>query len=230
MKSEDATIIQLDQLTKTYGSGHTAVQALQEITLSVPTGAFWSIMGPSGSGKSSLLHILGLLDRPTSGKLTVGGESVTAHTDISKLAELRQRFIGFIFQQFFLLPRLSAQENVMLPALYAGQSTKAARARAMRLLEQVGVAERAEHRPNQLSGGEQQRVAIARALTNDPAILLADEPTGNLDSKNGIAILELIESLNQEGKTVIMVTHDATIGKRAQKIVHLKDGKLEQND
>ncbi len=118
----------------------------------------------------------------------------------------------------------------MLPALYAGQSTKAARARAMRLLEQVGVAERAEHRPNQLSGGEQQRVAIARALTNDPAILLADEPTGNLDSKNGIAILELIESLNQEGKTVIMVTHDATIGKRAQKIVHLKDGKLEQND
>lgn len=219
-------VIQLKDVSKTYGTGRTAVHALESITLSIPMGAFWSVMGPSGSGKSSLLHILGLLDRPSSGSFTIGEDAITNHTDISQLAKLRQRLVGFIFQQFFLLPRLDATENVMLPALYTGQVAKIARQRAVSLLEEVGMADRANHRPNQLSGGEQQRVAIARALMNDPTILLADEPTGNLDSKTGKAILELIESLHGQGKTIIMVTHDESIGKHAEKIVHLKDGRL----
>lgn len=222
----EPTAIKLTDVSKTYGRDRIAVHALKGIDLTIPQGAFWSIMGPSGSGKSSLLHLLGLLDRPSTGTLTIGQDDITDRTDISRLAQLRQRLVGFIFQQFFLLPKLTAVENVMLPALYAKQPSKAARAQALHLLREVGMAERADHRPNQLSGGEQQRVAIARALMNDPSILLADEPTGNLDSKTGKAILTLIESFHDQGKTIVLVTHDAAIGEHAQKIVHLKDGRL----
>ena len=223
----DQPFIQLEKITKTYGRGHTSVQALHNITLSVPPGSYWAIMGPSGSGKSTLLHLLGLLDRPGSGRLTIDRTTITHQTNVAKLSILRRELIGFIFQQFYLLPRLTALENVALPGLYSGQSARAARDRAYRLLENVGLTERARHRPNQLSGGEQQRVAIARALMNEPALILADEPTGNLDSRSGANILELIESLNAKGKTILLVTHDPTVGQRAQKIIELQDGRLE---
>lgn len=219
-------ILELTGVSKIYADGPTALEALAGITLAIPRGAFWAIMGPSGSGKSTLLHLLGLLDRPTVGNITIDGETVTADTDLSQLARLRRQKIGFIFQQFFLLPRLTALENVLLPALYARGNLNAARTRASHLLESVGLAARASHRPNELSGGEQQRVAIARALMNDPEIILADEPTGNLDSRTGAAILELIGQLHTKGKTIIIVTHDSHISRRAEKIVQLRDGSV----
>ncbi len=221
-----APIIQLVRVSKDYGKGRTIVHALRDITLSIPQGAYWSIMGRSGSGKSTLLHLLGLLDRPSSGQLQIGSETISATTDLSRLAILRRQFVGFIFQQFYLLPRLTALENVMLPGLYAGTSSAVARDRARQLLGDVQLADRGEHTPNQLSGGEQQRVAIARALMNDPAIILADEPTGNLDSASGARILEIIDSLRENGKTILVVTHDAEIGARADRIEELQDGGL----
>ncbi|MBI4175044.1 ABC transporter ATP-binding protein [Candidatus Berkelbacteria bacterium] len=219
-------LVQLDRIVKHYGRGHTAVTALDHVTLTVPRGAFWAIMGPSGSGKSTLLHLVGLLDRPSDGTLHIDGTAVTQKTKITQLSTLRRELIGFIFQQFFLLPRLTAIENVMLPGLYLGRAARTARERARQLVAEVGLDERQNHRPNQLSGGEQQRVAIARALMNNPPLILADEPTGNLDSKNGALIMGLIEQLNRDGRTVLMVTHDEQIGKHAQKIIRLKDGKL----
>lgn len=216
----------LTNVTKIYGQGHTAVTALSGINLTIPKGIFWAIMGPSGSGKSTLMHLIGLLDRPTRGSITIDGTIVTANSNLATLARLRREKIGFIFQQFFLLPRLSAQDNVVLPAIYARRNLAAARQRARELLSELGLADRTDHRPNELSGGEQQRVAIARALMNDPDIILADEPTGNLDSHTGAAILELIERLNQRGKTIILVSHDERVAKRADKIIRLKDGRL----
>lgn len=222
-------IIELDGVTKTYGRGHTAVTALADISFTIPQSGFWAIMGPSGSGKSTLLHLLGLLDRPSHGSIRIDQITVTPKTNLSELARLRRSTIGFVFQQFFLLPRVSALENVLLPALYAGQSLAAAQQRARELLKDVGLTERVDHFPNQLSGGEQQRVAIARALMNNPAVILADEPTGNLDSANGKKILELLEKLHQEQeKTIILVTHEEQIGKRAERIIRLKDGKVEK--
>lgn len=223
---ESAVVIRLENVTKTYGRGHTAIEALHGISFEVPSGSFWSVMGPSGSGKSTLMHILGLLDRPSAGTYQIGDNQISADSNLSQLAQLRRQLIGFVFQQFFLLPRLSACENVMLPGLYAGSSRGDSTARAEKLLGRVGLSDRANHRPNELSGGEQQRVAIARALMNDPSIILADEPTGNLDSRNGQEILALLDELHQDGKTILLVTHDAEVGKRAQKTIHLKDGRL----
>jgi putative ABC transport system ATP-binding protein len=220
-------VLSLDTISKVYGKGHTAVKALADVTFQVPRGSYWSIMGPSGSGKSTLLHLLGLLDRPTDGTIHIDATTISKDTNISALSSLRSEYIGFVFQQFFLLPRLSALENVILPALYRGRPYHEAQTRALELLTEVGLAGRTQHFPNQLSGGEQQRVAIARALVNNPAIILADEPTGNLDSKSGKAILELIENLHTTGKTILVVTHDGQIGKRAKKIVQLRDGRLE---
>ena len=219
-------IVELQSLSKTYGRGHTAVRALEDVTMRVPEGAFWAIMGPSGSGKSTLLHLLGLLDRPSSGTLILAGTTITSQTQVAQLSMLRRERIGFIFQQFFLLPRLTARENVMLPGLYAGRAARVVRERAEQLLIDVGLKDRLSHRPNQLSGGEQQRVAIARALMNDPRLILADEPTGNLDSTSGTRIIELIQHLNQAGRTIIVVTHDEEVARQTQKIVRMKDGKL----
>lgn len=223
---EVKSLIRIENLTKTYGDGRTEVHALSGLNLEIPRGAFWSIMGPSGSGKSTLLHILGLLDRPTSGTLSIATTQISSETNLTDLARLRRDLVGFIFQQFFLLPRLTALENVALPMLYKGEKPKQSHQRAKELLTRVGLSERIDHYPNQLSGGEQQRVAIARAIANDPAIILADEPTGNLDTASGKSILDLIKSLHQEGKTILLITHDDDVGRQAEKIIHLRDGKL----
>ena len=220
-------MIQFDGVSKTYGQGHTAVQALDSISLKIPQGTFWAIMGPSGSGKSTLLHLVGLLDRPSHGSLTIGLETIEPTSNLSHLARIRRTLIGFVFQQFFLLPRLSARDNVCLPGLYAGLTKREADKRASQLLAQVDMMSRADHQPNQLSGGEQQRVAIARALMNDPAIILADEPTGNLDSASGAIVLKLLSQLHGTGKTILLVTHDPKIGQQAEKIVRLEDGRLD---
>lgn len=219
-------MIRFERVSKTYGRGNAAVRALIDLSLEIPFGSYWAIMGPSGSGKSTLLHLLGLLDRPSEGRLILEQKVITPATNLSELARLRRESIGFIFQQFFLLPRATALENVVLPGLYAGLTHQEAAQRAVDLLERVGLGRRTNHRPNQLSGGEQQRVAIARALMNNPPIILADEPTGNLDSQTGRAILEILETLKSEGKTVVIVTHDASIAKRTARTVHLQDGKV----
>jgi len=218
-------VIELAGITRVFEVGGRPVNALRGIDLSVPDGDYVSIMGPSGSGKSTLLNILGCLDRPTGGTYTLDGEDVGGLGEHA-LSRIRGRKIGFVFQFFHLVPRLRARENVELPMIFAGLEPAERGRRADRALEQVGLSERAEHRPSQLSGGEQQRVALARAIVMDPAILLADEPTGNLDSRSGGEIIALIEGLNHDGLTVIMVTHDAEMGRRARRRVRLHDGSL----
>ncbi len=202
------------------------VPALRGITLSIAKDEFVSMMGPSGSGKSTLLNLIGCLDRPTRGKVFIDRKDISKLNDNS-LAEIRRKKIGFVFQQFNLIPRLSALENVALPMWFAGMDKNRRVKRAATLLERVGLHERIRHKPTELSGGERQRVSIARALANDPELILADEPTGNLDSKSGNEILELLESLNNDGKTIIMVTHDPDYGRRAQRMIKLKDGLIE---
>lgn len=217
-------IIQLEDIVRIYQIGETQVQALRGITYSVNYSEFLAIMGPSGSGKSTLMSILGLLDRPTSGKYFLEGADVTRLTK-DQMAAIRNRNIGFVFQNFNLLPRTTALENVELPMLYANVNSKEAREKAMKALASVGLKDREHHRTNQLSGGEMQRVAIARALVNDPSIILADEPTGNLDSKTGAEIMEIFSRLNQERKiTLIMVTHDPVNASYARHRLYLKDG------
>ncbi len=219
-------VIQAIGLTKVYKMGEVEVQALRGVTFNIKPGELVAIMGPSGSGKSTLMNILGCLDRPTSGEYILDGERVS---DLSgdQLASVRNRKVGFVFQSFNLLPRQSALANVELPMRYAGMSGRGRLERARKVLEEVGLADRMSHRPNELSGGQQQRVAIARALVNDPAILMADEPTGNLDSRSGKEIMELILHLNQEeGTTVIIVTHDPNIAAQTQRILRLMDGLL----
>lgn len=219
-------MIQAQALTKIYQMGDTEVRALDGASFSIEKGEMVAIMGPSGSGKSTLMSIIGCLDAPTSGKYMLDGVAVE-NMDETKLAEIRGRKIGFVFQQFNLLARTSALENVALPLTYAGVLGKERQERAFKALERVGLAERTHHAPNELSGGQQQRVAIARALVNEPAILLADEPTGALDSKTGVEIMDLFQRLHAEqGQTVILVTHDAHVAKHTKRIIKLSDGKI----
>jgi putative ABC transport system ATP-binding protein len=216
-------VIELAQVSRTFQVGDRPVHALQAVTLSLARGEYVSIMGPSGSGKSTLLNILGCLDRPTSGSYRLDGQE-TANLSENALSEVRRYKIGFVFQTFHLVPRLTAAENVALPMVFAGTDPAERRRRAEQALAAVGLTARAEHRPDQLSGGERQRVAIARAVVMDPAILLADEPTGNLDSHAGGEIVELIEQMNARGLTLIVVTHDPDIGGRARRSIRLADG------
>jgi len=220
------TLIRLENLTKVYKVGETEVQALQGVSYSVEAGEFLAIMGPSGSGKSTLMNIIGCLDKPTSGKYYLEGEEVSLF-DKNKLARVRNKKIGFVFQTFNLLPRTTALENVELPLLYSEVHPKDRTALALRALNRVGLKERAHHKTNQLSGGEQQRIAIARALLNSPSLILADEPTGNLDTKTSAEIMNIFTSLNKENKiTMVMVTHEPDIACYARKRIYIRDGQI----
>jgi putative ABC transport system ATP-binding protein len=224
-------LIEITGLTKVYGMGEVAVHALRGVDFRVRPGEFVAIMGPSGSGKSTLMNILGCLDRPTAGHYVLEGEDVSRLSK-TRLAGVRNRKIGFVFQSYNLLPRLTAVKNVMLPLLYNGQSHRSdvqCYQRAIAALESVGLGDRVEHRPNELSGGQQQRVAIARALVNEPAIILADEPTGNLDTQSSLEILDLLHELHDEGATIVMVTHEPDIAEHADRVILLRDGQLESD-
>ena len=218
-------LIRTDDIRKTYSTGTVEVLALDGVTLQIEKGEYVALMGPSGSGKSTLMHLLGCLDTPTSGHYWFNDRDISTLDD-TELAHLRNREIGFVFQSFNLLPRLSAQANVQLPMLYAGVPVHERKQRAAELLEMVGLKDRMAHNPNELSGGEMQRVAIARAFSNRPSVVLADEPTGNLDSKTGIEIMRIFDSLAGQGNTIILVTHDQAVGNHARRIVHLADGKI----
>jgi putative ABC transport system ATP-binding protein len=218
-------MMELRGICREYAVGGEIVHALDHVDLTVEPGEYISIMGPSGSGKSTLLNVLGLLDRPTSGTYRLKGEDVSSLDD-DALAEHRQRQIGFIFQFFHLIPRLTALENVELPLVLAGAAPRARRERASAILQSVGLKARVDHRPDQLSGGERQRVAIGRAIVMQPSFLLADEPTGNLDSKSGGEIMQIIEQLHHDGIAVLIVTHDPAIGGRAHRHLTLRDGKI----
>jgi len=223
------TIIELQNLEKEYDLGAVKLQVLKKINLKVKKSEVVSIMGPSGSGKSTMLHMLGCLDRPTKGKVIIDGVDVSKLTD-DELAKIRREKIGFIFQFFYLIPSLTALRNVELPMTFANNK-KDKEKKAKELLKMVGLEERMYHRPNQMSGGESQRVAIARALANDPEIILADEPTGNLDSKSGKEVMDILEKLNKEkGVTLITVTHDQSIARHAERIINLKDGMIVKGD
>jgi putative ABC transport system ATP-binding protein len=218
-------LLEAHRLTRRYGSGSAAVNALAETSFVIGEGEFVAIMGPSGSGKSTLMNLVGLLDRPTSGRLVLAGEDTTG-LDHDRLATLRNRRIGFVFQAYNLLARNTTLENVEMPLVYAGLSGRKRRLRARAALEGVGLAHRVDHWPGELSGGEQQRVAIARALVGDPALVLADEPTGALDSRSGLSILALFQTLNRAGPTILMVTHDEHVARHARRILRLQDGAL----
>jgi putative ABC transport system ATP-binding protein len=227
----DEHIIRVENLTKIYGSGEVAVRALDGVDLTIDEGEFVAIMGPSGSGKSTLMNILGCLDRPTEGQYWLGDEDVSKLSK-AQLARVRNRKIGFVFQSYNLLPRTSALKNVMLPLLYNtnGRHAMNAAAReqaARQALELVGLTDRAHHRPNELSGGQQQRVAIARALVNDPLIVLADEPTGNLDTHSSEEIIAILHELHARGRTIVMITHDPDLAAQTQRVIHLRDGRVE---
>jgi putative ABC transport system ATP-binding protein len=218
-------MIELKDITKVYERGAEKLHILNGLSLSVAKGDFVAIVGPSGSGKSTLMNMIGLLDIPTSGAYTLDGVA-TENMNDNKLAELRNKKIGFIFQQFNLLPRLSAIENVELPMIYSGFSKKARRERAQQMLELLGMGQRGHHKPSELSGGQQQRVAIARALSIGPSLLLADEPTGALDSKTGNEVLELVMRLNEEGNTIVLITHDSHIADHARRVISIRDGAI----
>ncbi len=221
-------LIRVGELKKSYALGDVTVHALRGLTLEVAAGSFTAVVGASGSGKSTLMNILGLLDRPTSGHYLLAGEDVSGF-DRDRRALLRNRRIGFVFQNFSLLPRTTALENVELPLLYAGRglSARQRHERALELLRAVGLAERAHHTPNQLSGGQQQRVAIARALVNEPELILADEPTGNLDSRTSLEIMEILQRLNREqGLTIVLITHEHDIAEYAERVLTVRDGRL----
>jgi putative ABC transport system ATP-binding protein len=215
-------MITLEGITKLYRTGSVEVEALKGISLHIPEGEFVAIMGPSGSGKSTLMNIIGCLDLPTSGTYILDGYDVSDLTD-DQLAWIRNRKIGFVFQSFNLIPRVTALHNVEMPLIYAGDHEQR-EARALAALEAVGLAERARHMPSELSGGQQQRVAVARALVTDPAILLADEPTGNLDSESSIEIMKLLRDLNEQGRTIVLITHEPDIAAFAGRVVRLRDG------
>ena len=220
-----APVIDLDGIGKTYVSGSLEVDALRDVSLTIAEGEFVAIVGPSGSGKSTLMHLIGCLDTPTAGAFRLSGENVATATE-NRLAEVRNRHIGFVFQQFNLLPYLPAWRNVELPLLYAEVDTSERRDRAVHALDQVGLADRADHRPGELSGGQQQRVAIARALVTEPALLLADEPTGNLDSRSTTDILALLTDLHRSGRTIVMITHEDDVAARAERVVQIRDGEV----
>jgi putative ABC transport system ATP-binding protein len=217
-------MIELDNITKIYKMGRTEVVALNGVSLRIEPREMVSIIGPSGSGKSTLMHIIGCLDKPTSGQYRLGGVEVSKLND-NKLAEIRNKKVGFVFQSFNLLPRNTALDNVELPLIYGGAGNR--RQRALQALESVGLAQRAHHRPNELAGGEQQRVAIARALINNPSLILADEPTGNLDTQTSKEIMLLFQKLNEQGITIVLVTHEADIAAYTQRSIKMRDGKIE---
>ena len=218
-------LIRTDNIAKSYSTGAVEVIALDGVTLQIEKGEYVALMGPSGSGKSTLMHLLGCLDTPTSGRYWFDDRDISTLDDI-ELAHLRNREIGFVFQSFNLLPRLSAQANVQLPMLYAGVAVRERKDRAAGLLEMVGLKDRMKHNPNELSGGEMQRVAIARAFANRPSVVLADEPTGNLDSKTGVEIMRLFGSLAEQGNTIILVTHDQSVASHARRVIRMIDGRI----
>ncbi|OFV82587.1 MAG: hypothetical protein A2Y78_06960 [Acidobacteria bacterium RBG_13_68_16] len=220
-----SALITLTEIWKTYDTGEVAVDALRGIDLVVDRGEYVAIMGPSGSGKSTLMHILGCLDSPTKGSYKLDGEEVS-HLSAGRLAVVRNRFIGFVFQNFNLLPRASLLRNVELPLLYGGFEREKRRTRAQQMIDQVGLGDRGKSRPNQLSGGQRQRAAIARALVTEPALLLADEPTGNLDQTTGGEVMDIFDALNGCGQTVLVVTHDPQVAAHAHRIVRIVDGKI----
>jgi putative ABC transport system ATP-binding protein len=218
-------VAELVHVSKVYGSGDTEVRALDDLSLTVQQGDYLAVMGASGSGKSTAMNILGCLDRPSSGSYRLNGTDVDSLDD-DELADLRNQQLGFVFQQFHLLPQLSAIDNVMLPMIYARVPREERRRRALEALDRVGLSHRIENKPNQLSGGQQQRVALARAIINDPAMLLADEPTGALDSHTTEEVLSLFGDLNAQGITILLVTHETEVGARADRVVHFRDGRI----
>ena len=226
--SDNGALIDISDVRKIYEMGSTEVNALDGVSLHVRKGEYLAIMGPSGSGKSTLMNIVGCLDTPTSGSYKLRGTEIRERDD-DELARIRNQEIGFIFQTFNLLPRADALHNVELPLIYAGRPAKERRERARGMLEMVGLGDRAHHRPNELSGGQRQRVAIARALVNGPSLVLADEPTGNLDSKTGLEIMSLLDDISRRGNTVILVTHEEEVADRAHRIVRLRDGRIESD-
>ena len=228
----EETIIDIDQITKIYQMGHVHMTALDGISLSVQTGEFLAIMGPSGSGKSTLMNILGCLDRPTSGTYLLAGEDVS-QMNREQLARIRNQKIGFIFQSYNLLTQATALQNVLMPIVYRRNghiSNKDRQELARQVLTSVGLNDREQHKPTEMSGGQQQRVAIARALVNSPALILADEPTGNLDSHSGLEIMEILQNLHAQGRSIVMITHDARNAEFAGRVIHLKDGKISEDN
>ena len=221
------TIISLDKIVKDYYIGSIVVKALRSVDIDIKTNEYVAIMGPSGSGKSTLMNLVGALDTPTSGEYILNGTDVSKMDD-NRLAEIRNQEIGFIFQTFNLLPRYTALENVMLPLVYAGVPKSERAKKASATLAEVGLADRMDHKPNELSGGQRQRVAVARALVNDPSIILADEPTGNLDSKTSVDIMKLFGQIHERGNTIILVTHEEAIARYAHRIIRLLDGEIDK--
>lgn len=222
-------VIRVENLKKNYYLGKVTVEALRGISFEIDHGEFVSIMGPSGSGKSTLMHIIGCLDYPTAGKYFLAGQDITELND-DQLALFRNQKIGFVFQQFNLLPRQTNLKNVELPLIYSSIVSGAREELARKALEEVGLGDRIKHRPSEISGGQRQRVAIARALVNRPSIILADEPTGNLDSKTGLDIMKMIQKLHEEGNTIVLVTHESEIARYAKRIIHLKDGLIDRDE
>lgn len=223
------TIIDIRNIHKVFQVGEVQVRALRGVDLAIEEGSYVAIMGPSGSGKSTMLNILGCLDRPTSGTYLLGGEDVSQMDD-DTLSAVRGKRLGFIFQSYNLIAQLTVIENIQVPLIYQGVNLKDYEQKCIDLANLVGLSERLDHRPTQLSGGQQQRVAIARSLVNDPLMILADEPTGNLDSKTGVEVLELIDKLNAQGKTIVMVTHDEGIAHRADRVIRMKDGRVDVDE
>ncbi|MFB6248934.1 MAG: ABC transporter ATP-binding protein [Salinibacter sp.] len=227
--ASERPLIEVHDLKKRYMMGSEEVWALDGVNLSIEEGDYVAVMGPSGSGKSTLMNMLGCLDTPTSGTYHLRGEDVSTFSD-DELAEIRNREIGFVFQTFNLLPRVDCLRNAELPLIYAGMPRAERRERAAEALRSVGLGDRLDHRPNELSGGQRQRVATARALVNRPSLLLADEPTGNLDSETGAEIMQLLERLHRRGNTILLVTHEENIARHARRIIHLRDGRLERDE
>ena len=223
------TVVEMKNVAKYFGEGSSKVKALDGVDLTINEGEFVAIVGPSGSGKSTMMNLIGCLDRPTSGKVKIAGEDLSKLND-KKLTSLRNLAIGFVFQSFFLLPKTDALDNVATPLFYRGVSSKEARKKAMQMLSKLGLADRHSHQSTELSGGQQQRVAIARALVTEPSLILADEPTGALDSNTGKQVMDLFQELNKEGKTIVLITHDLDIAAKARRRITLKDGKVVSDD
>jgi len=224
-----SSVISTENVTKTYGTGNTRVDALKEVSVSIDKGEYIAIIGPSGSGKSTFMNLLGCLDKPTTGVIRIDNTDISRLSE-SNLARLRREKIGFIFQKYNLLPTLDAQSNVELAMSFAGVDRRTRRKRSENLLKMVHLEHRLDHKPSEMSGGEQQRVAIARALSNNPSIILADEPTGNVDTKGGENIMNILEKINERGETVIIVTHDPSIARRARRVLQIKDGVVSETD